>query len=114
MEIKNKDSIGFGPGNKYLYTFRVDESDSSEVGEEPVAKKRRIPLANRNYPSLKDDRQRVQQLMQENIVLKVSMKRIWVKEFVIIICFYLFGFPRSGWRRRDVSKRRRSVSKKKL
>jgi hypothetical protein len=76
MEIKNKDSIGFGPGNKYLYTFRVDESDSSEVGEEPVAKKRRIPLANLNCPSLKDDRQRVQQLMQENIVLKVSMKRI--------------------------------------
>jgi hypothetical protein len=73
-----------------VYTFRV-QSDSSEVGEEPVAKKRRIPLANRNCPSLKDDGQRVQQLLQEKIVLQVSMKRIWLKEFFIII-FLSFWF----------------------
>ncbi|EFX78084.1 hypothetical protein DAPPUDRAFT_320534 [Daphnia pulex] len=69
MSIQHMDTINFGVGNKYKYTFRV-QSDSSQVGEEPVAKKRRIPLANRNCPSLKDDGQRVQQLLQENIVLK--------------------------------------------
>ncbi|XP_046447059.1 E3 ubiquitin-protein ligase rnf8-B-like isoform X2 [Daphnia pulex] len=53
IPIQNMDIIEFGAGNKYVYAFRV-QSDSSEVGEEPVAKKMRIPLANRNYPSLKD------------------------------------------------------------
>ncbi len=90
IPIQNMDIIEFGAGNKYVYTFRV-QSDSSEVGEEPVAKKRRIPLANRNCPSLKDDGQRVQQLLQEKIVLQVSMKRIWLKEFFIII-FLSFWF----------------------
>ncbi|EFX72095.1 hypothetical protein DAPPUDRAFT_326474 [Daphnia pulex] len=53
IPIHNMDIIEFGAGSKYVYAFRV-QSDSPEVGEEPVAKKMRLPLANRNYPSLKD------------------------------------------------------------
>lgn len=53
IPIQNMDTIEFGAGNKFVYAFRV-QSNTSEVNEEPVAKKMRLPLANRNYPSLKD------------------------------------------------------------
>jgi hypothetical protein len=34
--------------------------------------------------------------IQENIVLKVSMKRIWLKEFFIIIFFIFLVFPEAA------------------
>lgn len=44
------DTIEFG-GSKFTYAFRLQ---SSEGSEEPVAKKMRFPLSDRNYPSSKD------------------------------------------------------------
>ena len=46
IPIQHMDTIEFGAGNKFVYAFRV-QSSTSEVNEEPVAKKMRVPLANR-------------------------------------------------------------------
>ncbi|KAI9565448.1 hypothetical protein GHT06_009240 [Daphnia sinensis] len=52
IPIQHMDTIEFGAGSKYVYAFRLQSADI--VNEEPLAKKIRLPLTNRNYPSLKD------------------------------------------------------------
>uniref|UniRef100_A0A0P5L0Q4 E3 ubiquitin-protein ligase CHFR n=1 Tax=Daphnia magna TaxID=35525 RepID=A0A0P5L0Q4_9CRUS len=52
IPIQHMDTIEFGAGSKFVYAFRLQSADV--VNEEPLTKKMRLPLANRNYPSLKD------------------------------------------------------------
>lgn len=50
IPLNHMDTVGFG-GNKFVYAFRLQ---SIEVRDEPLTKKMRLPLATRNYPSIKE------------------------------------------------------------
>ena len=51
MSLQHMDTVEFGAGSKFMFAFRMQ---SHETSDEPVPKKMRIPLGNRNYPSFKD------------------------------------------------------------
>lgn len=70
--IQHMDTIEFG-GSKFMYMFRLL---SSESGDEPLAKKMRIPLADRNYPSLRDSPELYNNWMRS----KKSLEKTLVEE----------------------------------
>ena len=68
--IHHMDTIEFGAGSKFVYAFRMKVTGASE---EPVAKKMRLPLSNRNYPSVKDSPEAFRQWVRSKKSLEKTL-----------------------------------------
>ncbi len=71
--LQNMDTVEFGAGSKFVYAFRVQVTGAAE---EPLAKKFKRPLADRNYPTMKDSPEAFKQWIRS----KKSLEKTLVEE----------------------------------
>lgn len=69
IPLQHMDTIEFG-GSKFVYAFRLQ---SLEVRDEPLAKRMRIPLLDRNYPSFRNSPEALQNWIRSKKTLEKTL-----------------------------------------